>query len=121
MNVFLLALVSILISVAAQFSLKTGMSVIRAAPVPVVSVNVNSLLLFLTNKWLIGGFLLYGLGALVWLSVLSKWEVSKAYPMVGLGFVFTTIIGFALGEEVTLLRAAGVSLIVAGVYVVAIS
>ena len=41
--------------------------------------------------------------------VLSQWDVSKAYPLVGLGFVFTVAIGWFIGEQVTSLRAIGVA------------
>ena len=67
---------------------------------------------------LTGGFVLYGMGAIVWLGVLSKWEVSKAYPLVGLGFVFTVLVGFMLNEQIGLLRLAGVCFICAGVFMV---
>ena len=72
----------------------------------------------LTEIHVLGGFLLYGLGAIVWLGVLSKWDVSKAYPLVGLGFVFTVAIGFMVGEHITLPRVVGVMLICAGVFLV---
>ena len=52
------------------------------------------------------------------LGVLSKWDVSKAYPLIGLGFVFTVAMGYLLGEEVTLTRVLGVALICAGVVLV---
>ena len=70
----------------------------------------------LTDKSVLGGFLLYGLGAVVWLGVLSRWDVSKAYPLVGLGFAFTVAIGLMTGEHVTLSRMAGVALIRARVF-----
>jgi multidrug transporter EmrE-like cation transporter len=54
----------------------------------------------------------------VWLGVLSKWDVSKAYPLVGLGFALTVLIGLLAGEQVTLLRGIGVVLICAGVWAV---
>ena len=121
MNVFMLAVASIALSVSAQFSLKAGMMQIRAAE-PAAGLGVlHSLLPFLTNKFLILGFALYGLGALVWLGVLARWDVSKAYPIVGLGFLLSAVVGFALGEQVTLFRAAGMGLIVAGVVVIAMS
>jgi len=63
--------------------------------------------------------MLYGLGAVVWLGVLSKWEVSKAYPLVGLGFAMTAVVGMLLGEQVSLLRFAGVALICSGVVLIA--
>ena len=64
------------------------------------------------------GFALYGLGALVWLLVLAEWDVSKAYPLVGLGFAATLLIGWSIGEHVTIVRAIGVVLICAGVALV---
>ena len=79
---------------------------------------VRTLLFVLGNKFIIGGFLLYGLGAIVWLGVLSRWDVSKAYPLVGVGFGLTAIIGLLIGEQVTLPRAMGVALICAGVFLV---
>lgn len=72
-----------------------------------------------TNANVLGGFLLYGLGAVVWLSVLSKWDVSKAYPMVGLGFVLTTVVGRLMGEQVDAYRVIGVVLICMGIILVA--
>ena len=102
----------------AQFSLKAGMSgsgVKAALSMPLSLTGVSRVIL---DKYVLMGFLLYGLGAFVWLGVLSKWDVSKAYPLVGLGFVFTTLIGYFLGEEVTPLRVAGVMLICSGVFLV---
>ena len=121
MNVFLLAVASIIMSVAAQFSLKAGMTEIRSGLPSVEPVGLHSLLPFVTNRFLILGFVLYGLGAIVWLAVLAKWDVSKAYPLVGLGFLLSAMVGFAVGEPVTLFRAFGVLLIVAGVFIVAMS
>ncbi len=72
----------------------------------------------LTDRYILGGFLLYGLGATIWLTVLSRWDVSKAYPLVGLGFVLTAGIGFLAGESVTTIRLVGVLLICAGVALV---
>ncbi|MBI3350388.1 MAG: hypothetical protein HY020_24720 [Burkholderiales bacterium] len=113
MNTVILAILSILISVAAQFSLKAGMSGVKA------EAGAATLFTMFTNKFVLLGFLLYGLGAVVWLGVLSKWEVSKAYPMVGLGFAMTAVVGMLIGEQVSLLRMGGVALICTGVVLVA--
>lgn len=64
------------------------------------------------------GFALYGLGAVVWLSVLSRWEVSKAYPLVGLGFALSAWVGHWTGEQISYERLAGILLICAGVALV---
>jgi drug/metabolite transporter (DMT)-like permease len=50
--------------------------------------------------------------------VLFKLDVSKAYPLVGLGFVFTAVIGALLGEQVTSTRVLGIVFICLGVFIV---
>jgi multidrug transporter EmrE-like cation transporter len=107
-----LALASICLSVAAQFLFKAGASGLaspgpRGLPALLQSVIVN--------PWILAGFLLYGVGAIVWLAVLARWDVSKAYPLVGAGFVLTLAVGLAMGESVTPMRVAGVLLICLGV------
>lgn len=118
MNTLVIAILSIALSVAAQFSLKAGMSSTVVQEILVQPFTLRTLITVLTDKFVLGGFLLYGLGAIVWLGVLSKWDVSKAYPLVGLGFTFTVGIGFLVGEHVTILRVIGVALICAGVFIV---
>jgi multidrug transporter EmrE-like cation transporter len=113
-----IAVLSIALSVAAQFSLKAGVSGEDVRALLAQPLTLRSTLSVLTNAYVVGGFLLYGLGAMVWLAVLSKWDVSKAYPLVGLGFAATVAIGWVLGEHVTIPRAAGVALICAGVFMV---
>lgn len=105
MQAWVMALVSVLLSVAAQFTLKAGMKGQAAEPL------VQQLL----QPLVVGGFVLYGLSAVVWLSVLARWDVSKAYPLVGLGFAVSVLIGLWLGEQVSAQRWFGVALICAGV------
>lgn len=114
-----IALLSIALSVAAQFCLKAGMSSPGMKLALSAPATAQSLVTILTNGGVLGGFALYGLGAVVWLSVLAQWDVTKAYPLVGLGFLLTTVVGVMLGEQVGWLRVAGVLLISAGVWMVA--
>jgi len=123
MRLGLLALivVSVAISALAQIALKSGMS----------SVSVQTTLghspwatlgAALTSPAVIGGLALYGAGALLWLYVLARVQVSVAYPFVGLGFVLTAIFAIViLGEPVNALRLAGTGLVVAGVVLVGLS
>lgn len=108
MHPLLLAVASVLLSVGAQFALKAGMRA-HAGAIPWLA---------MTQPMVILGLTLYGLSALVWLSVLARWDVSKAYPLVGMGFVVTALMGFWLGEHVTPMRWGGIALICAGVYLV---
>jgi multidrug transporter EmrE-like cation transporter len=119
MRILLIAVISIILSVAAQFFLKAGMSNIEIKQALAQPMSLRLPWIVLTNKFIFGGFALYGLGAVVWLKVLSTWDVSKAYPLVGLGFGLTVIVGMALGESVSALRVLGVLLICEGVWLVA--
>ena len=118
MNTLIIAIVSISFSVVAQFLLKAGMSGAHVKTVLERPLSPYSLFEMLTDRYVLAGFHCYGVGAVIWLAVLSKWDVSKAYPLVGLGFVFTAALAFLAGEHVTLTRALGTGLIVAGVFVV---
>ena len=118
MNTIFFAVLSIALSVMAQFVLKAGMSSGEVKEIIAHPLGPYALLKVLTNRFVLGGFLLYGLGAIVWLNVLSKWDVSKAYPLVGFGFVITFLISSLAGEPVMPIRAAGVALICAGVFLV---
>lgn len=116
--IFLVALFSIVLSVAAQASLKAGMShdAVQLAMQGGASLEV---LAAVFQRPQIGlGLLLYGSSAMVWLYVLANWDVSKAYPLVGMGFVLTLLVGYLMGETVSLQRMAGVVLIAAGVALV---
>lgn len=118
MKIFLIATLSILMSVTAQFLLKTGMSSASAAHFSSTPLSAQSFLGLMLNTHILGGFLMYGLGAMVWLAVLSQWDVSKAYPLVGMGFAITVGVGMLMGEQVSASRIVGVALICTGVLLV---
>lgn len=119
MKVFVLAALSIALSVAAQFALKTGVAGPAAQAWVAGGVGVRGTLAVLGHPFVLGGLLLYALGAVVWLAVLAQWDVSKAYPLVGLGFAATAVLGMYSGESMGVARGLGVALICAGVWLVA--
>jgi multidrug transporter EmrE-like cation transporter len=54
-----------------------------------------------------------------WLLVLSRVEVSIAYPLTSLGYIATALIAYVmLGEDFSSIRIAGILIIIAGVYLV---
>lgn len=119
MQIIFIAITSIVMSVAAQFLLKIGMSsqVVKHALSQSFTLRLPIIVLF--NKYIFSGFALYGLGAVIWLKVISVWDVSKAYPLVGIGFGLTAVVGMALGENISALRILGILLICEGVWLVA--
>lgn len=73
-----------------------------------------------TNPLIILGLACYGLGAVMWIVVLSRVDLSLAYPMLGLGYVFVLLISWLVfGEAVSAWRWVGTLMIVAGVVLVA--
>lgn len=66
------------------------------------------------------GLALYGIGAMIWLFVLARVEVSVAYAFVALGFLLTMALGVGLlGEPLTLRKLAGTALVALGIWLVA--
>ncbi len=117
--ILILALVSICMSAVAQVLFKVGMSSepVRAALADGGSAGVIRAVAL--NPGIVGGLALYGLGTVLWLAVLSRAELSQAYPFVGLSFVLTAIFGVVLfNDAMSAGRIAGIAAIVVGVYLV---
>ena len=71
------------------------------------------------NPWMIAGLGCYGVSILLWMAVLSKVEVSAAYPLTSIGFIIAAAAGyFFMGETVGLSRAVGIALVCCGVVVI---
>jgi len=72
------------------------------------------------NPWVFAGLLMMVISMGSHLVVLSRVEISFAYPFLGLSFVLVTMWGyFMLGEDVNLWRILGVLFICLGVALVA--
>ncbi len=114
---FLLGLVAIMLLSAGQTSLKFGLNAIGGVS---LSDGLAGFFRLFETPWVIVGFLLYGLSSILWLDVLSKLDFSLAFPMVGLTYVFTLLIGrFFFGETVGWERVLGVALSLSGVFFLA--
>jgi len=117
--VLALIFVDVILNVVGQLSLKYGMSQFGN-----FSLSLSTLppifLKAATNFNVLLGLVCYGLGFLVWLIVLSKAEVSYAYPLISLGYVFTAILARAMfGEAVSFTRMAGILVTCLGVFLIA--
>jgi len=73
-----------------------------------------------TNLYVALGISFYVASVVIWLLVLSRSEVSFAYPMLSVGYIVTALIGFyVFGENLSIERIGGIVLIVAGVFLIA--
>lgn len=108
---YLILLVNILLSVAGQFSLKYGINNIGDV------VGKDFVIKIITNPHVIIGVLCYGIGMLTWFLVLSKFDLSVAYPSLSFGYVLILFISWKfLGENISLWNILGVMLIIFGIY-----
>lgn len=121
-TILLCLLAGVGLSAGAQIVLKLAMmrpqiqSLLSALPVSPAKLATE----MLRTPELYAGMTLYGLSMVVWLFVLSKVDVSFAYPFVGLGIIMTTLAGyFILAEPVNAARLAGCLIVAVGIVVVA--
>lgn len=71
------------------------------------------------NGWIFSGFVVYAIATGFFMWLLSKYEISLIIPISSISFIFSLIAGYLLfNEQISILRLAGVLLIIAGVFLV---
>ena len=118
-NYIPLILFTVFTNFLSQIMLKKGM-----AQFTLLSFNASDVLAALPriifNMYVAGGLLVMVISMASHLLVLSKVDISFAYPFLGLSFVLITAWGyFVLAEPMNLYKIAGVIFIVCGVALVA--
>lgn len=71
--------------------------------------------------FVLGGLFCYGLSMLAWIGVLTRIELSIAYPFLSLSYILVylgAVMLPALNESVSLIRFAGILLISIGLYLI---
>jgi drug/metabolite transporter (DMT)-like permease len=72
----------------------------------------------LINPWIISVFAGAFVAAMCWITALTRFELSAAYPFVSLSFVFVLILSSVFfNEAITPAKTIGIGLIVAGLAV----
>lgn len=116
--IWFIAFLSVSLSAVGQLFMKIGMT----APAGASLSSPPSFSASILNPYVIAGFAAYGVGAILWLKVLSRMELSVAYPLVSIGFVLVVLLSWVvLKEQVSIARIFGVALIMTGVTVVGYS
>ncbi|MBN1186786.1 MAG: EamA family transporter [Bacteroidales bacterium] len=111
---YIAALISIILGAVAQYLFKIGVTTVSNNSRGVAQVIKYGII----NPHLLSGMICYGFSFILWFYVLSKMELSKAYPLVSLGYIFTLFLGYLfLNEAITYTKIIGISLIVIGVVV----
>jgi multidrug transporter EmrE-like cation transporter len=69
------------------------------------------------NPFILTAIACYGFSVIVWMLVLSRSEVSYAYPMLSVGYLIVAVSSYFLFQEaLTVTRVAGIIVIIFGVY-----
>ncbi len=111
---------SVLIGVFGQLSLKTGMTQVGRIDAQALAQPIQLLVRIFTTPIILAGIAMYIVGTLIWLVVLSRMELSFAYPLVATTYVFTPLLAhLLLGEPIPAMRWLGIGLILVGVFFVA--
>jgi multidrug transporter EmrE-like cation transporter len=110
-------LLSVLTTIAAQLLLKKATS----------SQSLNfeasrwfsSLVALATNPYLIGWILSAGISAALWVYVLSRFELSFAFPIsTALSYILILVLSWWLfGEQMSLTRWIGIGLVCIGIFI----
>lgn len=72
------------------------------------------------NPWVFSSILATLLAGISWMLAMSRFEISYAYPWIGLNFVLMMLFGvFLFGESISMTKVIGTLLVVAGIAVIA--
>jgi len=108
-----LILLSVIMSTGAQLILKLGANKINAELQD--ATGLWAMALTVLNWPILVGLFIYVISAATWIWVLTKVDISIAYPFISLGFVMTLVFGaLVFNESLSTSKIIGTVLIIAG-------
>lgn len=110
---------TIAFTVYGQLMLKWRISAFGQLPAEPFN-KLKFLIGLLFDPVIFSGFVAAFLASLAWMAAMTKFELSHAYPFMSLNFVVVLLLsGWLLNEPMSLQKALGVALIVAGTVIAA--
>ncbi|MFW0883848.1 SMR family transporter [Candidatus Acidulodesulfobacterium sp. H_13] len=115
--------ISISMGVFAQLCMKYGMNGLKKAIGKITFTDIfHILFVIFSDKFVLAGIVLYLISMFFWIKVLSKIDLSVAYPFVSVGVILTVILAAVmLGESIPFSRWAGIFITLGGVYIIIFS
>jgi drug/metabolite transporter (DMT)-like permease len=111
----LLIILTVFVNTTGQFLVKSGLNRVGAVGL----MDIHAILRALSSVLVIGGFVVYFISALIWISILSRSELSWAFPMLSLSYVLTALLSpVLLNEAFSVQRFIGTLVICLGVFLV---
>lgn len=115
-----LILFSVALNASAQLFLRKGMPNVSLVTNQGVLELAQGAIRIVFNPWVFSGLSCYAISIVLWMYVLSKVQVSFAYPFLSVGYVIVVGAAYLLFREpVSVMKLAGIALICAGVVLVA--
>ena len=118
MNTLSLILLTVLLGSSGQLLMKKGaleLGEVVVDPAALLPLAVR----IVTTPAIPLGFAMWVLAALLWLYVLTRVDLSFAYPMLSLGYVIAMFGSRVLfGEELSALRVIGTGVIIIGIFLI---
>ena len=116
-----LLIVGVFLGVLAQLCLKHGMDQVQIHSFRAMKL-IDLFLKLALNLFIALGFFFYGMSLLLWLVILSKLELSYAYPMISSGYFFVALASVIFfKEKVSWQRWFAIGIIIFGVVLVGLS
>ncbi|MBU0701750.1 4-amino-4-deoxy-L-arabinose transferase [bacterium] len=119
-KVFIICTISTITTISSQLCLKKGMTQIGAISLDRLSNFLCLMIQVFSNSFILLGFLIGVISALMWLIVLSKVNLSVALPISG-GIFYILLVfssGLFLKEQITVLHWVGTVVICLGVWMI---
>jgi multidrug transporter EmrE-like cation transporter len=117
--IYVLLLAGIILNALASLFIKAGMNKIGEFSFGFHSL-FNIAFKVAASPFFLLGLACYVVSLVIWVLVLSRLEVSIAYPMVSIGYVINAVLAYMwLGEDLSLVRIIGIIVICGGVVLVA--
>lgn len=115
MSNYIYLFISVCLGAMAQVALKKGVQTVGRMSITTFAPNIERIFF---SPYIISGILLYGSSLIVWLIVLSRMELSRAYPFVSLGYMITFACGIVLlDEKMSYYKIFGLMFIVGGIFI----
>lgn len=112
----MLLFISISLAIAGQLLMKQGMMMFGTFPVTQLLVKLIPMVF---QPYVFIGILCFAVSSVFWLVVLSRIDLSMAYPLVSIAYIVTAIFSYyVFKENVSLIRWIGIITICLGVFLV---
>ncbi|WP_051249553.1 hypothetical protein [Maridesulfovibrio zosterae] len=112
MKSYFLVACSVILGVLGQLFMKKGMTALG----PLTDPDIMTFFQIIFQPWVFTGLIAYGLAMMIWVAVLSRLDLSYAYPLLSSGYVLVALGSlWMFGDTISPTRWAGILVISAGV------